>query len=100
DDKRRAPEVGKPCLDFGIGKARVDFSVELVNDLDRRGPRSAAHDPALSRCKKRCLSKNKFFQHRSPRLAGSCLCAWELIEDCDANPFGEWGAPADDRLHF
>src|SRR5215831_14093229 len=48
--------------------------------------------------RKRCLSKNKFFQHRSPRLADFCLCAWELIEHCDANPFG-W-PPAGDRLYF
>ena len=26
-----------------------------------------------------------FFKHRPPRLAGSCFCAWELIEDGEAN---------------
>src|SRR5262249_32257464 len=33
-------KVGKPCLDFGIGEARVDLFVELVDDLCRRIPGS------------------------------------------------------------
>ena len=45
DDKRRASQVGKPCLDFGIGKARVDFLVELLDDLGRRGFRCADAEP-------------------------------------------------------
>src|SRR5215472_6915062 len=36
DDKRRASKVGKPCLHLGIGEARVDLLVELVDDLHRR----------------------------------------------------------------
>ena len=36
DDKRRAPKVGKPCLHLGIGEARVDLLVELVDDVRRR----------------------------------------------------------------
>ena len=40
-----------------------------------------------------------FFKHRPPRLAGSCFCAWELIEDGEANPF-EWPAPASHRFQF
>src|SRR5262245_9871178 len=45
DDKRRAYQVGKLCLDFGIGKARVDFPVELVDDLGGRVPLSANTEP-------------------------------------------------------
>src|SRR5262245_53056795 len=41
DDKRRASKVGKPCLHLGIGEARVDLLVELVDDLGRRGLRCA-----------------------------------------------------------
>src|SRR5262249_53001921 len=36
DDKRRASKVGKPRLDLGIGEARVDLLVELVDDLHWR----------------------------------------------------------------
>jgi len=30
------PEIGKPRLDFGIGEARIDLRVELLDDLCRR----------------------------------------------------------------
>src|SRR4029450_2665127 len=33
DDKQRAPQVGKACLDLRIGEARVDLPVELINDF-------------------------------------------------------------------
>src|SRR5215813_8888869 len=35
--EHRAAEVGKPCLDFGIGKARVDLRVELVANASTLG---------------------------------------------------------------
>jgi hypothetical protein len=37
-----ATQVGKPRLDLRIGEASVDLSVELVDDLGRRGLRCAA----------------------------------------------------------
>ena len=33
---RDATKVGKPRLDFGIGEARIDLLVELLDDLCRR----------------------------------------------------------------
>src|SRR5947199_4311011 len=36
DDKRLASKVGKPCLHLGIGEARVDLLVELLDDARRR----------------------------------------------------------------
>src|SRR5262249_618915 len=44
-DKRCASEVSQPRLDFGIGEARVDLSIELVDDLGRRGLRCADAKP-------------------------------------------------------
>src|SRR5262249_24183913 len=35
-DKRCASETGESRLDIGIGKSRVDFLVELVDDVSRR----------------------------------------------------------------
>src|SRR5271170_5892893 len=34
--ERRAPEFGKPCVDFRIGECRDNLLVELVNDPKRR----------------------------------------------------------------
>src|ERR1700704_4225274 len=36
--KDRRAKVGKPRLQLGIGKARVDLLVELVDDVSRRVP--------------------------------------------------------------
>src|SRR5262249_4776932 len=44
-DKQCAPEVSQPGLDFGIGEARVDLLVELVDDLGRRVLRCAEAEP-------------------------------------------------------
>src|SRR6266478_5436683 len=33
--KHRAAQAGKPCLELGVGEARVNFLVELVNNLRR-----------------------------------------------------------------
>src|SRR5262249_19214940 len=41
-----ATQVGKPRLHLGIGKPSVDLSVELVDDLGRRGLRCADAVPA------------------------------------------------------
>ena len=35
------PEIGKPCLHLGIGKASVDLLVELADDLSWRVRRHA-----------------------------------------------------------
>src|SRR5262249_12326448 len=32
--KRRATQISEPRLDLGIGKARIDLVVELIDDLD------------------------------------------------------------------
>src|SRR5262249_40934436 len=40
-----ATQVGKPRLDLRIGEASVDLSVELVDDLGRRGLRCAGAVP-------------------------------------------------------
>jgi hypothetical protein len=34
--KDRCAQVGKSCLDLGIGEGGIDFVVELVDDLGRR----------------------------------------------------------------
>jgi hypothetical protein len=36
---RRAAKVGEPCLNLGSGEARIELSVELVDDLGRRALR-------------------------------------------------------------
>src|SRR5215831_10196190 len=38
-------QIGEPCLKLGIGEARVDLLVELVDDLGRRGLRCADAEP-------------------------------------------------------
>jgi hypothetical protein len=30
------PQVGKPCLDFRIGKTSIDLLIEPINDLNGR----------------------------------------------------------------
>src|SRR5215831_4914450 len=44
-DNRCASQVGQPRLDFGIGEARVDLLVELLDDLGWRGLRCADAEP-------------------------------------------------------
>src|SRR5262249_22513089 len=44
-DKWCASEVSQPRLDFGIGEARVDLLVELVDDLGWRGLGCADAEP-------------------------------------------------------
>src|SRR5262245_14576175 len=44
--KHSATKVGKPRLDFGIGKGSVDLLVELLDDLGRRGLRRADAEPS------------------------------------------------------
>src|SRR5215475_5724483 len=39
--KRRAAQIGKPCLQLWVGEARVDHRVDLVNDTDGCVPRCA-----------------------------------------------------------
>src|SRR5262245_11750398 len=34
--KYHAPKVGKPRLQLGISKPRIDLAIELINDLGRR----------------------------------------------------------------
>ena len=34
--KHRCAQIGKSCLDLGIGEGGIDFAVELVDDLSRR----------------------------------------------------------------
>src|SRR5262249_58060982 len=36
DVKYHAPKVGKPRLQLGISKPRIDLAIELINDLGRR----------------------------------------------------------------
>jgi hypothetical protein len=43
--QRRAAEVGKPRLNFGVCKSGVDLRVKLVDDLGRRGLRCAEAVP-------------------------------------------------------
>src|SRR5215470_6520337 len=38
---RHAANVGEPCLNLGIGEARIELSVELIDDLGRRALRCA-----------------------------------------------------------
>src|SRR5262249_17281048 len=38
-------QIGEPCLKLGIGEARVDLLVELVDDLGRRGLRCVDAEP-------------------------------------------------------
>src|SRR5215472_14399982 len=33
---RRAAQIGKSCLDLGIGEGGIDFAVELIDDFSRR----------------------------------------------------------------
>src|SRR5262249_37751851 len=65
----------------------------------RPPPSSTPYKKHQSHVCARCLSQTKFFEYSPPHLAGSCFCAWELIEDAKANPF-EWRALASDRLQF
>src|SRR5215469_660167 len=44
-DKRCASEISQPRLDFGVGEARVDLLVELVDDLGWRGLGCADAEP-------------------------------------------------------
>ena len=46
--KHSATKVGKPHVHFGIGEARVDLLVELVDDLGRRVFRHADAVPLIA----------------------------------------------------
>src|SRR5262245_43262059 len=34
--ERRPAEVGKPCLDLGLGEGSIDLTIELVDDFNGR----------------------------------------------------------------
>src|SRR5215472_3373591 len=40
-----ATEIGKPRLQLGVGQGRIDFLIELVDDLRRRVPGRADAEP-------------------------------------------------------
>src|SRR6516162_3816417 len=61
-DKRCASEVSQPRLDFGIGEARVDLLVELLDDLGWRGLRCADAEPGA-----RLVARHKFAHGRDVR---------------------------------
>src|SRR5262245_7259844 len=61
-DKRCASEVSQPRLDFGIGEARVDLLVELLDDLGWRGLRCADAKPET-----RFVARHKLSQGRDVR---------------------------------
>src|SRR5262245_30734924 len=50
-----ATNVGEPCLNLGIGEARIELSVELVDDLGRRALRCADAVPGA-----RLVVRHKF----------------------------------------
>src|SRR5713101_963979 len=43
--QRRCPQIGKACLQLGIGKAGVDLPVELLDNLSRRVPGRSEANP-------------------------------------------------------
>jgi hypothetical protein len=66
--KRRAAQVSKPRLDFGIGERRVDLLVQLIDDFGGRALRRANTAPVT------CLE---------PRyeIAQGSLCPLRVIRD-------------------
>src|SRR5712691_4639627 len=60
--KDRATEVGKLSLQLGIGKAGIDFLVELVDDLAGRLPGGADSEETT-----RFVTRNKFAHAREVR---------------------------------
>src|SRR5262245_31501093 len=73
DDKRRHTQNGEPRFYLGIGEARVDLLVELLDDLGRRGLRCADAGPGA-----RLVARHKFpdsrdiGQHLRTRCGGHC----------------------------
>src|SRR5262249_14928496 len=105
DDKRRASKVGKPCSHLGIGEARVDLPVELVNDLGRRGLRCADAVPgarlvawhelshswdARQRVRARRGRYGEGAQPASPDILNRCDSAGEVDLHLPAEQVGEY----------
>src|SRR5262245_36989496 len=54
-----ATQVGKPHLDLGVGEARIDLPVELVDDFGRRGLWCADAVPAARLISRHELSASR-----------------------------------------
>ena len=69
--KRRAAQVGKPRLDLGIGEARIDLFVELVDDLGGRVLGRADAEPSA-----RLVARHEFAHGRDVRQRLRARRAW------------------------
>src|SRR5262249_31309226 len=79
--KRGGAQVGKPHLHLGIGKARIDLVVELVNNLGRRVFRRADAGPEArlvawqelthGRDVRQCLRARRGGHRQRAKFAGS-----------------------------
>src|SRR6266581_2836423 len=58
--KHRAAKIGKPRLHLGIGERRIDFLVELVDDLGRRVLGREEAKPSA-----RLIARNEFADSRN-----------------------------------